>query len=120
MRLFAGTDGYADGEQRCDFIYVQDAARATVWFLRHPQASGIFNIGTGRAQTFNELARAVLAWHGRGEIEYIPFPPHLKGRYQSFTQADIQHLRSVGYDDPFHTVAEGVKAYLDWLASNCG
>lgn len=115
VKLFESTDGYADGEQRRDFIYVGDAAQATVWFMRNPAVSGIFNVGTGRSQTFNDVARAVLAWHGRGEIEYIPFPEHLKGRYQSYTQADIQALRDAGYDQPFMSVEQGVRAYLDWL-----
>ena len=70
-------------------------------------------MGTGRSQTFNEVANAVLAWHGRGEIEYVPFPDHLKGCYQSFTEADISALRKAGYQQEFHDVAAGVKKYLD-------
>ncbi|AOV16186.1 ADP-glyceromanno-heptose 6-epimerase [Acidihalobacter aeolianus] len=114
-RLFEGTDGYGDGEQRRDFVYVGDCADVNLWFLDHPSASGIFNLGTGRAQTFNDVANAVIAWHGKGELQYIPFPDHLKGRYQSYTQADIAALRQAGYDAPFKTVEEGVKAYLDQL-----
>jgi len=115
VRLFEGCDGYGDGEQRRDFIYVGDAVDVTLWFLEHPDKSGIFNLGTGRSQPFNDVAKAVIAWHGRGEIEYIPFPDHLKGRYQSFTEADIGALRTAGYDKPFLTVEEGVERYLDWL-----
>ncbi len=115
VRLFQGCDGYGDGEQQRDFVYVADAVAVNVWFLQHPEKSGIFNLGTGQAQSFNEVARAVLAWHGRGKIEYIPFPAHLMGRYQSFTQADIRALRATGYDQPFHSVAQGVKSYLDIL-----
>ena len=115
VRLFEGTDGYGDGEQRRDFIYVGDAVAVNLWFLDHPEHSGIFNVGTGRSQTFNDVARAVIGWHGRGEIEYIPFPDHLKGAYQSFTEADIGALRAVGYDRPFLGVEEGVSLYLDWL-----
>ncbi|RMG27537.1 MAG: ADP-glyceromanno-heptose 6-epimerase [Gammaproteobacteria bacterium] len=115
VRLFEGTDGYADGEQRRDFIYVGDAVDVNLWFWRHPEHSGIFNVGTGRSQTFNDVARAVISWHGRGRIEYIPFPESLRGRYQSYTQADISALRRVGYDRPFLTVEEGVSRYLDWL-----
>jgi len=115
VRLFQGTDGYPDGEQRRDFIYVGDAVDVNLWFLDHPDKSGIFNVGTGRSQTFNDVARAVIAWHGRGEIEYIPFPEHLKGRYQSFTEADISNLRHVGYERPFLTVEEGVRRYMEWL-----
>lgn len=115
VKLFAGSDGYGDGEQRRDFIYVGDTVKAKLWFLANPDKSGIFNLGTGRAQPFNDVANAVLAWHKKGELEYIPFPDHLKGRYQSFTQADINALRQVGYAEPFKTVEEGVQSYLDWL-----
>jgi len=115
IRLFQGCDGYGNGEQRRDFIYVGDAADINLWFFDNREKSGIFNVGTGRSQTFNDVARAVLAWHGRGEIEYIDFPAHLKGFYQSFTQADISALRKIGYNQPFKTVEEGVKLYLDWL-----
>ncbi len=115
VRLFQGTDGYPDGEQRRDFIYVGDAVDVNLWFLDHPGKSGIFNVGTGRSQTFNDVARAVIAWHGRGEIEYIPFPEHLKGRYQSFTEADISSLRHAGYERPFLSVEEGVGRYMEWL-----
>lgn len=116
VKLFAGCDGYADGEQRRDFIYVADAVAVNLWFLDHPQHSGIFNVGTGKSQSFNDVANAVLQWHGgQGQIEYIPFPEHLQGHYQSFTEADMQPLWQLGYDTPFHTVEQGVPAYLDWL-----
>ena len=115
VRLFEGSEGYADGEQRRDFIYVGDVADINLWFMDNPKKSGIFNVGTGRSQTFNDVANAVIAWHEQGVIQYIPFPEHLKGCYQSFTQADITNLREMGYDKPFKTVEEGVKAYLDWL-----
>ncbi len=115
VRLFSGCDGYADGEQRRDFIHVDDVVAVNLWFLRHPDKSGIFNLGTGRSQSFNDVARAVLAWHGQGELEYIPFPDHLKGRYQSYTEADMSALRAAGYDAPFMTVEQGVAAYLQWL-----
>lgn len=115
VRLFQGSDGYASGEHRRDFIWVGDVVRVTLWFWEHPQQRGIFNVGTGQAQTFNDIARAVIAYHGRGEIEYIKFPNALKARYQSFTQADISALRKAGYDAPFQTVEEGVPLYLKWL-----
>jgi ADP-L-glycero-D-manno-heptose 6-epimerase len=115
VRLFVGSDGYADGEQRRDFVYVDDVVKVNGWFLENPDKSGIFNVGTGRSQPFNDVARAVINWHGRGEIEYIPFPDHLRGSYQSFTEADIRALRAAGYKDAFKTVEEGVKDYLDWL-----
>ena len=79
------------------------------------RSSGIFNLGTGRSQPFSDVANAVIAYHGKGKIEYIPFPDHLKGRYQSFTEADIGALRNVGYDAPFKTVEEGVQDYMEWL-----
>ncbi len=114
-KLFAGCDGYGNGEQRRDFVYVEDVVAVNLWFMRHPGKSGIFNLGTGRSQPFNDVAKAVLNWHGRGELEYIPFPGHLQGRYQSFTEADISALRAAGYDAPFKTVEEGVRLYMDWL-----
>lgn len=118
VRLFQGYAGYGDGEQRRDFVYVDDVVAVNLWFLQHPQRSGIFNVGTGSSQTFRELSEAVIDWHKRGEIEYIPFPDSLKGSYQSFTEADISALRAAGYQQPFRRVQEGVSAYLDWLASH--
>ena len=115
IRLFAGTDGYADGEQRRDFVYVDDAVAVNLWFLDRPELSGIFNVGTGCSQSFNEVARAVIAWHGRGKIEYMPIPNHLEGRYQSFTEADIGDLRAAGYCGAFRTIEEGVALYMEWL-----
>lgn len=115
VKLFKGSDGYADGEQRRDFIYVGDAVDVNLWFMEHMDECGIFNVGTGRNQSFNDVARAVIAYHGHGEIEYIPFPEHLKGRYQSFTEADISALRETGYTAPFKSVEEGVRRYMKWL-----
>jgi ADP-L-glycero-D-manno-heptose 6-epimerase len=117
IRLFEGCDGYADGEQRRDFVYVGDVVDVNLWFLEHPNVSGIFNCGTGRSQTFNDVANAVIAYHQRGEIEYIPFPEHLKGCYQSFTQANLEQLRAVGCNHPFKSVEEGVALYMTWLNS---
>ncbi|MDH5570325.1 MAG: ADP-glyceromanno-heptose 6-epimerase [Gammaproteobacteria bacterium] len=112
-RLFEGCDGYGNGEQRRDFVYVGDAVDVNLWFMDHPDKSGIFNLGTGRSQPFNDIARAVIDWHGAGKMEYMAFPGHLKGRYQSFTEADITALREAGYAAVFKTVEEGVKDYLD-------
>lgn len=119
-KLFGATEGYGDGQQQRDFVFVKDCVAVNLWFLDNPGKSGIFNLGTGRAQTFNDVARAVVRWHaehGRGDasIQYIPFPDHLKGAYQSYTQADISALRAAGYEGRFHTVEEGVRQYLDWL-----
>ena len=130
MRLFSGSGGYADGEQLRDFVSVDDAVRVNLFFLDHPRVSGIFNVGTGRAQSFNDVAVATVnacrkargeaplglaALRERGAIQYIPFPDDLKGRYQSFTQADIAALRSAGYDVPFLGVEEGVARYCQYL-----
>lgn len=115
VRLFEGCDGYGNGEQRRDFVYVGDVVDVNLWFWDHPDKSGVFNLGTGRSQSFNDVARAVLNYHGRGELEYIPFPDHLKGRYQSFTEADMGALRAAGYQAPFKTVEEGVTEYMRWL-----
>ncbi len=112
VKLFESSDGFGPGEQRRDFVYVEDVVAVLLWFLDHPRASGIFNVGTGRAQTFNDVARAVIAHHGRGRIEYVPFPPGLRGSYQSNTVADIAALRAAGCDVPFLTVEEGVSRYL--------
>lgn len=115
LRLFTGTDGYGDGEQQRDFIHVDDTVAVKLWLLDQPSVSGIFNVGTGRAQSFNEVARAVIAHHGKGEIEYIPFPEHHKGCYQNYTQADISALRRAGYDADFLPVEAGVSRYLSGL-----
>ena len=135
VRLFEGCDGYANGEQKRDFVYVGDVAKVNLYFLDHPEKSGIFNLGTGRAQSFNELATANVnscrALEGaakesldvllqQGFIEYIPFPEALKGKYQSFTQADLSCLRAAGYSAPFASVEEGVAQYVQWLDASNG
>jgi len=114
-RLFEGSDGYDAGEQRRDFVYVDDVVDVNLWFADHPDCSGVFNVGTGQAASFNDLARAAIEWHGKGEIVYIPFPEALEGSYQSFTQADISRIRAAGYDADFADVRAGVCAYLDCL-----
>ncbi len=111
INLFEGTDGYANGEQLRDFIYVDDVVAVNLWFLESKK-SGIYNAGTGNCESFNVLAQAVIDFYGHGEIRYIPFPEHLQDCYQSFTQADLSKLRSVGYQGIFRNVATGVKDYL--------
>ncbi len=126
VRPFTGSGGYADGEQRRDFVSVEDVVKVNLHFLDHPERSGIFNVGTGRAQSFNEVAVATInACRGQGAgspldlgaavrqglVEYAEFPEALKGKYQSFTQADVGLLRRAGYDDAFQTVEEGVGRY---------
>jgi ADP-L-glycero-D-manno-heptose 6-epimerase len=115
VQLFGAHGGYGPGEHRRDFVWVGDVVSVNLFFLEQTERSGIFNVGTGRAQSFNDLARAVIAYHGRGEIEYIPFPEALVGRYQTFTQADIGELRAAGYTAPFLSVEQGVPLYLKWL-----
>lgn len=116
-KLFEGSDGFGDGEQRRDFIHVDDAVAVNLWCQSHPAVSGIFNVGTGASAPFNDVAQAVIDYHERGQIEYIRFPENLEGRYQSFTEADIGALRAAGYDQSFMPVAEGVRAYMEWLNS---
>ena len=115
-KLFEGSGGYAAGEQRRDFVHVGDVADVNLWFYERDKVSGIFNVGTGSSATFNEVAKAIIAWHGRGAIRYIPFPDELRSRYQSFTEADITALRTAGYSRPFRDVRTGIKDYLDALA----
>jgi len=133
VKLFEGTQGYGDGEQRRDFVYVDDVVKANLWFLDRPQKSGIFNLGSGRAQTFNDVAVATVngcrAIDGQASltlaemrqqqlIEYIAFPEALKGKYQAFTQADLTKLREAGFDATMATVEEGIAQYVQWLASH--
>jgi ADP-L-glycero-D-manno-heptose 6-epimerase len=130
VRPFVGSGGYADGEQRRDFVSVEDVSRVNLHFLDHPGASGIFNVGTGRAQTFNDVALAAIngCRKAKGEqpvtleearrqrlIDYAPFPEALKGKYQNFTQADVGALRRAGYSAPFLPVEEGVGRYCRQL-----
>jgi len=127
VRLFEGSAGYGPGEQVRDFVSVEDVVKVNLHFLDRPKLSGVFNVGTGRGETFNEVARATVnaVRHAQGEaaltlealrtggvIEYIPFPVQLVGKYQSYTQADIGALRSAGYDAPFLSVEEGVGRYV--------
>lgn len=108
-KLFAGSETFLR-----DFVYVEDVAKVNIWAWQNG-VSGIFNLGTGRAESFRAVAEAVIDFHQKGEIETIPFPEHLKSRYQAFTQADLTKLREAGYREPFKTVAEGTKAYMQWL-----
>lgn len=116
-KLFEGCDGYPNGGQTRDFVYVGDVAKVNLWCWKENAASGIYNLGTGAAEPFQAVAEAVINYHGSGEVEYVPFPDHLKGRYQSFTQADMAALKAAGYDQPFKTVAQGVDEYMAWLNS---
>ncbi|MCE7556572.1 ADP-glyceromanno-heptose 6-epimerase [Aliivibrio fischeri] len=105
-KLFEGSD-----EFKRDFVYVGDVAAVNLWFLENG-ISGIYNCGTGRAEPFRAVAEAVIKHHGKGEVETIPFPEHLKGAYQEFTQADLTKLRAAGCDVEFKSVADGVAEYM--------
>jgi len=133
VKLFGEYGGYGPGEQSRDFVFVDDVVAVNLWFLQNPQASGVFNLGTGRAQPFNDVAVATVnAFRAqRGEapltlpelvslalIEYIPFPAALVGKYQCFTQADLSRLRAVGCTHAFADVASGVRRYAEWLATS--
>ena len=132
VRLFGAYGGYAAGGQSRDFVHVDDVVAVNLWFLDHPQASGIFNLGSGRAQPFNDVALAVVnaarERAGRaalplddlvreGVVEYIDFPEALVGKYQCFTEADLTRLRAAGCDHAFADVATGVRRYAQWLAA---
>ncbi len=116
VRLFSGSGGYGDGEQRRDFIHVDDVAAVNLWLLERPDCKGLYNLGTGKCRSFNDVARAVIDWHGRGRIRYIPFPETLEGSYQSYTEADMSGLRDAGYTAEFLDIEEGVTRYLDAIA----
>ncbi|AWB34037.1 ADP-glyceromanno-heptose 6-epimerase [Orrella marina] len=133
VRLFAGWDGYDDGGQMRDFISVDDVVSVNLHFLEHPEINGIFNCGTGRAQPFNDVASSVVntlrELRGQeklslgdlvneGLIQYVPFPDDLKGRYQSYTQADMSALRASGYTAEFKSVQSGVADYIRYQVSN--
>jgi len=130
VKLFGDYGGYAAGEQSRDFVFVDDVVAVNLWFIQNPQASGIFNLGSGRAQPFNDVALATVnasrALKGepalplsklvqQGLIEYTPFPAALVGKYQCFTQADLTRLRAVGCQHAFADVASGVQRYATWL-----
>ena len=116
-KLFKGCEGYGDGGQMRDFVYVGDVAKVNLWFWEHKGKNGIYNCGTGRAEPFLNIANAVIKYHGHGEVEFVPFPEHLVGHYQCFTQADLTKLRQAGCDIEFKSVAEGVMEYMQWLNS---
>jgi ADP-L-glycero-D-manno-heptose 6-epimerase len=113
-----------------DFVSIEDVVKVNMFFLEHPNKSGIFNLGTGKAQSFNDVAVATINTlrADKGEpaltleqmlsqqlMRYIPFPEQLKGKYQSYTQADVQALRAIGYADPFLTVEQGTGRYVNHL-----
>jgi ADP-L-glycero-D-manno-heptose 6-epimerase len=115
IRMFEGSGGYGNGEQRRDFVFVKDLARINMFFggllpdSPKKPVHGVVNAGTGEARTFKAVAEALMQVHGQGKIEYIPFPGDLKDRYQHYTQADVNGLRAAGYTAPFTTLEDGVK-----------
>ena len=130
VKLFEGCDGYANGGQLRDFVSIEDVVKVNMYFLDNPHKSGIFNLGTGQAQSFNDVAvaaintlrnaesRPVLSleeMQQQGLISYIPFPEQLRGKYQSYTQADISALRSSGYSGNFLSVEHGVARYVEQM-----
>jgi len=131
VELFGSYGGYGAGEQMRDFVHVDDVVAVNLWFLEHPEHSGLFNLGTGRAQTFNEVALAVVQALGRHrgqvlaadlqeavrtrQIQYIDFPQALVGKYQCYTQADLSRLRRIGCAHEFADVRAGVGRYMQWL-----
>ncbi len=133
VRLFGDYGGYAPGQQSRDFVHVDDVVAINLWFLQNPEQSGIFNLGTGQAQPFNDVALAAVnaarSLNGQaalplaelvrqGQIEYIAFPEALKGKYQCLTQADLTRLRATGCAHPFASVETGVQRYVHWLAQH--
>jgi len=130
VKLFEGCDGYANGGQLRDFVSIEDVVKVNMFFLENPDKSGIFNLGTGKAQSFNDVAVAAINTlrAAKGEValtqeqmlhqqlmRYIPFPEQLKGKYQSYTQADVKALRAAGYSDQFLTVEQGTSRYVNHL-----
>jgi ADP-L-glycero-D-manno-heptose 6-epimerase len=116
-RLFEGSGGYAAGEQQRDFVSVKDVVRVNLHFAASPICKGIFNCGTGEARSFNQIATQLMQQLGKGEIEYIPFAPGLREKYQSFTQADLTALRGAGYTAGFSSLEEGIaNAVKYWQA----
>ena len=131
VRLFGEYGGYAAGAQMRDFVFIDDVVAVNLWFFDHPEISGIFNLGTGRAQPFNDVASSVVnalrqssgqapltlaALVSEDLLEYIPFPDALRGKYQCYTQADLGALRATGCDHDFADVQTGVARYVQWLA----
>jgi ADP-L-glycero-D-manno-heptose 6-epimerase len=132
VKLFGEYGGYGPGGQQRDFVFIDDVVAVNLWFLDHPEKSGIFNLGTGRAQPFNDVATAVVnalrdtpqgapldaaAASAQGLIEYVPFPDALRGKYQCFTQADLAALRAAGCNHAFADVQAGVASYMATLSA---
>ena len=122
INLFKGSHGYEDGEQRRDFIHVDDTVKVKNWFTQNPSISGIYNVGTGTSRTFNDVASCVIDYYASEDpnatTAYVDFPEGLESQYQAFTEADMSLLKTKGYSEKFTSLEEGVKSYLDWLSDN--
>jgi ADP-L-glycero-D-manno-heptose 6-epimerase len=131
VKLFGDYGGYAAGSQMRDFVFIDDVVAVNLWFFDHPGISGIYNLGTGRAQPFNDVATSVVntlrqrngesalsreAMVSQGLLEYVAFPDALRGKYQCYTQADLSALRATGCQHEFADVQTGVASYVAWLA----
>ena len=131
VKLFGEYGGYPQGAQMRDFVFVDDVVAVNLWFFDHPGASGIFNLGSGKAQPFNDVASSVVntlrgikgeaaldlaTIANQGLVEYVPFPDALRGKYQCYTQADLTALRGAGCNHVFADVQTGVAKYVQWLA----
>jgi ADP-L-glycero-D-manno-heptose 6-epimerase len=112
--------GFADGGQLRDFVYVKDCVRVIEWLLAHPHVSGLFNVGTGQARSFADLVRSLFAALGQEpKIQYVDMPEEIREKYQYFTQADMTKLRAAGYREPFHSLEDGVRDYVQkYLATD--
>ena len=117
LKLFRGSHGYDDGEQRRDFVYVKDTVDIKLWFMKNNH-SGIFNVATGKSRSFNDVANSVINYFNSGHIEYINFPEGLEDQYQAFTEADISNLRDIGYNKEITELEDGVSSYLNFLNEN--
>ncbi len=114
LKLFRGSHGYSDGEQRRDFVYVKDTIDVKLWFMLN-NYSGIFNVATGKSRSFNDVANSVINYFKSGHIEYINFPKGLEDQYQAFTEADMSNLKNIGYQKEPTELEDGVSSYLRYL-----
>ncbi len=115
IKMFEGSGKFAAGEQRRDFVYVGDLVKLNLFFAQGKSASGVYNAGTGKSRSFNDVGRAVISALQSGKIEYIPFPPGLKEKYQNFTEADLTQLRAAGYKEGFTELEQGVQQVVHTL-----
>ncbi len=118
INLFEGKDGYQNGEQMRDFIYVNDVVNVNIWMFENKNIKGIFNVGTGVPSSFNDLANLIIKFHKKGYKEYISFPKKLIGKYQSFTKSNNINIQKAGYNIPYTSIENGINEYLSLLNSD--